>query len=129
MKQLNSNLGKGYSIIIGKDIAKDCGDLISGLGLGRKIAVVTNPTVAKLHLGPLVTSLKGFDAHIQIIPEGEEAKSLKTAESLITSLLQFQRRLPHEMSGLRLCVLIMENYMMEEIITQFLKHLLEKKLL
>ena len=65
------------------------GERIQGLGIGKKMALVTNPKVKKLHAGPVVDSLKaaGFLVMSIEIPDGEQHKNLDWANAIYTALL------------------------------------------
>ncbi len=89
MHIVNVSLGdRSYDIEIGESLDQ-AGARLQGLGLGRKIAVVTNPTVKKLYGQRVVDSLKaaGFLVMSIEIPDGEQYKSLDWANSVYTALL------------------------------------------
>jgi 3-dehydroquinate synthase len=89
MHTVNVGLGdRSYDIEIGADLDR-AGSRVQGLGLGGKMAVVTNPTVKNLYGGRLNDSLKaaGFLVMSVEIPDGEQYKSLDWANSIYTSLL------------------------------------------
>ena len=79
---------RSYDIEIGSGL-DDAGARLQDLGLGKKIALVTNPTVKKLHAQRLVDSLKkaGFTVMSIDIPDGEQYKNLDWANSIYTALL------------------------------------------
>ncbi|NLG84070.1 MAG: 3-dehydroquinate synthase [Firmicutes bacterium] len=76
--------GHEYNIEIGAGLLSHLGSLVAPLGLGRRIMVVTNPTVARWYLTPVVDSLMaaGFAVRKAEVPDGEEYKSLAQAEVL-----------------------------------------------
>ncbi len=86
---------RSYAIEIGTYLDR-AGALLTGLGLGEKIAVVTNPTVKALYQAPLSESLKaaGFRVLSIEIPDGEQYKTLEWANAIYTALLinGFDRR-------------------------------------
>lgn len=93
MKDVKVALDKrGYSILIEPDILKKSGEIISKLGLGKKIAVITNPLVGGYYSSCLKKSLKqaGFNPKFIEVPDGEEYKSLEWAENLYNQLLDFK---------------------------------------
>ncbi len=58
MPTVNVSLGeRSYDIEIGTGL-EAAGERLRGLGLGRKMAIVTNPTVKALHGKRLIDSLK-----------------------------------------------------------------------
>ena len=72
------------------------GERLQGLGLGRKVAVVTNPTVKHLYGKQVIASLKsaGFLVMSIDVPDGEKYKNLDWANAIYTALLtnSFDRR-------------------------------------
>ena len=68
---------RSYDIEIGQGLA-GIGPRLQGLGLGRKMALVTNPRVRKLYGQQAMDSLKaaGFVVMAVEIPDGEQSKSL-----------------------------------------------------
>lgn len=56
-----------------------------------KVAVLTNPKVAGLHLQTLLSSLKAKEVYIITIPDGEHYKTLETIESVLDRM--FDHRL------------------------------------
>ncbi|HEY6011725.1 MAG TPA: 3-dehydroquinate synthase [Nitrospirota bacterium] len=89
MHVVNVNLGdRSYDIEIGADLGR-LGERIKGLGLGNKIALVTNPTVKKLHGQRVIDGLKaaGFLVMSIDVPDGEQYKNLDWANAVYTALL------------------------------------------
>jgi 3-dehydroquinate synthase len=89
MHIVNVRLGdRSYDIEIGTPLAQSGGRL-KELGLGKKVALVTNPTVKKLYGQRVVETLKaaGFLVMSIEIPDGEQYKTLDWANSIYTSLL------------------------------------------
>lgn len=88
---------RSYEIVIGVKL-EELGERMAGLRMGRKAAVVTNPTVKKLYGERVLKSLAagGFLAMPVEIPDGEQYKSLDWANSIFTALLinTFDRRSP-----------------------------------
>ncbi len=98
MHIVNVGLGdRSYDIEIGGSLDQT-GSHLQDLGLGRKMAVVTNPTVKKLYGQRLVDSLKaaGFLVMSIEIPDGEQFKNLDWANAVYTALLinSFDRKSP-----------------------------------
>src|SRR5512135_3190005 len=79
---------RSYDIEIGRSLDQ-IGSRLQGLGLGRKMAVVTNPTVKKLYGQRLVDSLTsaGFLVMSIEVPDGEQFKNLDWANAIYTALL------------------------------------------
>jgi 3-dehydroquinate synthase len=88
---------RSYEIVIGVKL-EELGERMAGLRMGRKAAVVTNPTVKKLYGERVLKSLAagGFLAMPVEIPDGEQYKSLDWANAVFTALLinTFDRRSP-----------------------------------
>ena len=89
MHTVKVRLGKrSYDIEIGTGLEKT-GEHLTDLGFGRKMALVTNPTVKKLYGQRVVDSLKaaGFMVMSIEIPDGEQFKNLDWANAIYTALL------------------------------------------
>jgi 3-dehydroquinate synthase len=86
---------RSYDILIGARL-EDLGAQMVGLRVGRKIGVITNPTVNALYGGRVLKSLGSgnFLAMPIEIPDGEQYKTLDWANSIYTALLinMFDRR-------------------------------------
>ena len=79
MEVVNVELGdRGYPIYVGAGCLADLGTRLAETRCGKRVALVTNSTIANLYLGPTVTTLAGagFDPAIIQIPDGEEHKNL-----------------------------------------------------
>jgi len=89
---VNVALGaRAYDIVIGDDVLAQAGEHVAPLlGDGGKVAVVTDETVAKLHMATLLTALDAAEiAHVEIVlPSGEASKSFHHLEQLIDQLLE-----------------------------------------
>ncbi len=89
MHTVKVDLGdRSYDIDIGTGLEKT-GEHLKGLGFGRKMALVTNPTVKKLYGQRVVDSLKaaGFMVMSIEVPDGEQHKNLDWANAIYTALL------------------------------------------
>jgi 3-dehydroquinate synthase len=89
MHTVKVSLGeRSYDIEIGANL-DEAGARLQGLGLGKKMAVVTNPVVKDLYGRRVVDSLKaaGFLVMSIVIPDGEQYKNLDWANSIYTALL------------------------------------------
>ncbi len=89
MRTVKVDLGdRSYDIEIGADLGT-AGERLKGLGLGRKMALVTNPVVKKLYGQRVIDSLKdaGFLVMSIDIPDGEQYKNLDWANAVYTALL------------------------------------------
>jgi 3-dehydroquinate synthase len=89
MHTVKVSLGdRSYDIELGTGLDK-VGERLKNLGLGQKMALVTNPTIKKLHAQRVVDSLKaaGFMVMSIEIPDGEKFKNLDWANAIYTALL------------------------------------------
>lgn len=90
MREVRVDFGeRSYSIFIGYDLIAQSGALFKESGVKGRIMVVTNPTVAKWYLEPLLDSLQasGYQAEAVLIPDGEEFKSLEQANQIYNHLV------------------------------------------
>ncbi|MFN8642986.1 MAG: 3-dehydroquinate synthase [Candidatus Binatia bacterium] len=69
---------RSYPIQIGAGTLSGLGARLAEVGVGRRLAVVTNPTVGRLYRDAVVGSLTGagFEATVVEVPDGEEHKNL-----------------------------------------------------
>jgi 3-dehydroquinate synthase len=92
MKRIRVKLGQnGYNIYVGSDLLSQVGRFLKELGFNNKAVIITDPTVKNLYALSLRQSLigNGYKGVILEIPEGEEFKSLDTAERLYEELTDF----------------------------------------
>jgi 3-dehydroquinate synthase len=90
MESLNVALGeRAYPIQIGRGLLGQC-DLLLPYLRQRKVAVVTNTTVAPLYLSSLTTSLRnaGVEVVEVILPDGEQYKNWETLNHIFDQLLE-----------------------------------------
>ncbi|MGE5559274.1 MAG: 3-dehydroquinate synthase [Bacillota bacterium] len=79
MKVVAVNLdGCGYRIHIGESVSARAGEMIAACGLGPKCLLVTNPTVGRLYLKPVLQCLAaaGMNCRAVEVPDGEKYKNL-----------------------------------------------------
>jgi 3-dehydroquinate synthase len=79
MEVVNVELGaRAYPIYVGAGCLRELGSRLAETRCGKRVAVVTNSTIANLYLGPAVASLAAarFDPAVIQIPDGEEHKNL-----------------------------------------------------
>ncbi len=89
-ERIRVDLGaRGYDVLAGRGLLARAGALIGPLIPRRRVAIVTDSTVAELHLAPLAESLDAADiAHDTVVlPPGESTKSFAGFEELVDSLL------------------------------------------
>jgi 3-dehydroquinate synthase len=58
-------------------------DNLQQIDIDKKVVVVTNPTISKLHLDYLLLHIKAKDLSVVTIPDGEQYKTLKTIEDIL----------------------------------------------
>ncbi len=58
-------------------------DNLQQINIDKKVVVVTNPTISKLHLDYLLSKIKAKDLSVVTIPDGEQYKTLKTIEDIL----------------------------------------------
>ncbi len=80
---------RSYDILIGRGLIKRVGDEILKRLPGVRAAIVTDETVAKLHLPELQASLraKGIDQTTITVPAGEESKSFAQLTKVVDAIL------------------------------------------
>jgi 3-dehydroquinate synthase len=80
---------RSYSIVVEVDALGRVGERLRPLGVGRRTALVSDPTIMRLLGGPVAGSLEaaGFAVTRVEVPEGEAAKTLAVAEHCWDRLL------------------------------------------
>lgn len=63
-------------------------DKLPKLSFDTKVGIVTNPTVAKLHLDTLLAHIDAPEVHVVTVPDGEEYKTLETVENILGELFE-----------------------------------------
>lgn len=58
-------------------------DQLQTLTINKKVVVVTNPTISKLHLEYLLSKLDIKDLSVVTIPDGEQYKNMQTIEDIL----------------------------------------------
>ncbi len=85
--QLNE---RSYRISIGAGILASAGERLAALTASRRVAVVTDETVARHQLPRLLAGLSGFEVVPLVVPPGEGSKSFAELERLVDSLLALE---------------------------------------
>jgi len=82
---LKKTVDNSYSIYI---------DTIAATRLDTKVAIVTNPKVAGLHLGYLLSKISAKELYIITVPDGEEYKNQASVDLILESLFnhRFNRK-------------------------------------
>lgn len=76
---LKKVIDNSYDIII---------DNLSTMHFDTKVAIVTNPTIAKLHLDFLKTKITAKELHIITVPDGEEYKNQASIDIILESMFK-----------------------------------------
>ncbi|MBL4667450.1 MAG: 3-dehydroquinate synthase [Sneathiella sp.] len=85
------SLGKrSYDVVIAGDLLKRAGEYIAPVLRKKRVAIVTDETVAKLHLETLQVSLSknGIEYTTVVLPAGEKTKNLNQFGDLLDQLLE-----------------------------------------
>lgn len=84
MRTVAVALGKrSYPIFVGSGVLSALGRLAGELQLGRRCAVISDATVARLYAKPALASLRaaGFEPLLISVPPGETSKNLKMVQT------------------------------------------------
>jgi 3-dehydroquinate synthase len=63
-------------------------DTLNNLHFATKVAVVTNPTIAALHLETLLSKITAKDIHVITVPDGEEYKNQTSIDIILESMFE-----------------------------------------
>ena len=85
-----AELDRSYNIFIKRGLTSEIGERLSAIGVSRRIALVTNPTVKGLYGKDVVSSLEsaGFSVVVIEIPDGEEFKNLDEVSKVYDRLVK-----------------------------------------
>ena len=80
---------RAYDIVIGRGLIGSLGARIKELRPGAKCVIVTDATVAKLHLAAAEASLKsaGIESSAIVVPPGEGSKNYATFETVCEAII------------------------------------------
>lgn len=90
-KQVRVELGaRSYDVLISGDLLQEAGRYITPVLRKKRVAIITDETVASFHLETLQSALKksGIDFTTIIMPAGESTKNLKHYGDLMDRLLE-----------------------------------------
>ena len=81
---------RSYSIDIGVDLLSQLGETLSSQGFPRKVAIISNPTVAGYYGETVAEALRtsGYSVQQYCVPDGEEFKNHKTLLSIYDFLIE-----------------------------------------
>jgi 3-dehydroquinate synthase len=80
---------RSYSIVVGTHLVHRVGEWLEGMGLAKRVMIVTHPRLKGLYGGLVASGLRDY-GHAPVIievPDGEETKSLERASWLYDDLL------------------------------------------
>ena len=79
-----------YDIVVGHGLLADLGKEVARVTKARRIAIVSDRTVARHYLTPVRAALEsaGFATHVSLIEPGETSKSFPVLETLADELLE-----------------------------------------
>jgi 3-dehydroquinate synthase len=80
---------RAYDIVIGRGLLASLGTRVKALRPGARVALITDETVARHHLGAAEAALKaeGIDAARIVVPVGEGSKSYATFETVCEAII------------------------------------------
>jgi 3-dehydroquinate synthase len=81
---------RSYTVSIGPDLFAEGATRLAALTKACRVAVVTDTTVARLHLPRLAAGLEGYDLVPITVPPGEGSKSFATLQSVVDQLLALE---------------------------------------
>ncbi len=80
---------KNYNVFVGEGVRKElCTFLVNHFSGLTRILIITDETVAKLHLEKLLFELKSFNPVIFTAPSGEKAKTFEVYYSALSTALE-----------------------------------------
>jgi len=65
-------------------------DKLQTISINKKVVVVTNPTISKLHLEYLLSKLDIKDLSVVTIPDGEKYKHMQTIEEILEHCFEYK---------------------------------------
>ena len=82
---------RSYDIVVGRDVLARAGTLMSGVLRQKRVIIVTDTIVARLHLETLAESLRasGLAFETVTLPPGEQSKSFDQFQELLETILDF----------------------------------------
>ena len=89
---VNLKDGRSYDIVIDSGLMAKTGDYVAPLLKRKRVVIITDKNVAKLHLESLRASLsaKGINSDDIILAPGEQSKSFAVFENLLNDLLALE---------------------------------------
>ena len=87
---LRVDLGRlSYPVHVGSGLLRQTGSVVANHLAGRRVVVISDGNVARLHADPVLDSLRsmGMEAFLELVPAGEGAKTLECYSELQGRLL------------------------------------------
>ncbi|MCX7724033.1 MAG: 3-dehydroquinate synthase [Thermodesulfovibrio sp.] len=91
MEKIRVELGeRSYEILIDRGNLASISERLLRFPIGKKIAIISNPTVSELYADRVLKSFKkeGFEPFLILIPDGENYKDFFWAYHILTKLLE-----------------------------------------
>ena len=88
MKRVLVNTARPYSVLIGSGAIAALPSELNHLTKARRLMIVSDTTVAPLHLERVKELLSDREVHTHVFPAGEEHKSMDSLLPLLTQLLE-----------------------------------------
>jgi 3-dehydroquinate synthase len=82
--------GQSYALQIGADLLARLGEMVAGLGLGKRLGLISHPSLMEPYAEVAAASLRraGHEVSLLSVPEGEASKSLDEVARLARGLVQ-----------------------------------------
>lgn len=92
MKTLTVNAGKGYDIIIDKNILNNVGDYIKQVSKAKKVCIISDTNVYPLYGDSVKRSLEsvGYQVYSYVFDAGEASKKTSTVVSMVEFMAENQ---------------------------------------
>lgn len=90
MKNIDVNVGKGYSILIDRGILDSCGEYIKNVSSAKKVLLITDSNVDALYSARVLSSIEnaGYDAYKYVFSAGEQSKNITTVMQMVSLLAE-----------------------------------------
>jgi len=88
VKRVQVNTARSYSVLIGRGAVRHLPEELKTFPAARRLMLVSDDTVASLHLENLVQLLGNWEVHTHVFPAGEAHKSMDTLMPLLAQLLE-----------------------------------------
>jgi 3-dehydroquinate synthase len=85
---------RSYDILIGRGLMDRAGAICRKLKLGKDAVIITNRTICAIYGRRLKASMRraGMDAHFELVPDSEKAKSLAVLTRLMCRISAYDRK-------------------------------------